>query len=54
MKTIDECLQDLPTRLKQVYDECIQAKDVLYYPSEVTREDNELKVSEDPGECRQS
>lgn len=36
----------LPDRVLDTYIKCINAKDVLYYPSEVTRENNELRVSE--------
>jgi hypothetical protein len=34
----------LPDRLLETYIKCIEAKEVLYYPSEVTKEDNELRV----------
>lgn len=36
----------LPDRLLDTYLTCLRSKDVLYYPSEVTREDNALGVSE--------
>lgn len=37
----------LPDRLLDTYSKCIESKEVLYYPSEVTKEDNELRVSAD-------
>lgn len=37
--------EKLPDRLLDTYLKCIASKDVLYYPSEVTREANELRVS---------
>lgn len=36
----------LPERILDTYVKCIEAKEVLYYPSEVTKEHNELRVSE--------
>lgn len=35
---------DLPSKVLRTYRACIEAKEVLYYPSEVTKEDNELRV----------
>lgn len=37
--------EKLPDRLLTTYLKCIASKDVLYYPSQVTREANELRVS---------
>ena len=36
--------QDLPNKVYETYERCLEAQSVLYYPSEVTREDNELRV----------
>merc|ERR1712093_164842 len=35
---------DLPSKVLKVYRACIDSKEVLYYPSEVTKERNELKT----------
>ena len=39
--------EKLPDRLLDTYVKCIESKDVLYYPSEVTKEHNDLRVSAD-------
>lgn len=44
MQSAEDCLKDIPAKVQKTYDACIASKAVLYYPSEVTKEDNALKV----------
>ena len=41
---VAEKLRALPSKVQATYERCLEAQTVLYYPSEVTREQNDLRV----------
>lgn len=41
---VAEKLRDLPSKVHATYERCLEAQTVLYYPSEVTREQNDLRT----------